>query len=182
MNTLCVILLVALVLLIWRPGLAFRHQKSEFYADTSPDFDVRKHLSGPMVADGIIFGPREQVVSRFTADFLGEWDGETGTLAEDFTYATGATQQRKWFLTMGENGHFTATADDIIGEGKGVQVGATVRLTYRIKLGESGGGHELDVVDWMYLMDNGAILNKSEMRKYGIKVAELVASIRPKGV
>ena len=181
MNTLCVILVLLLVLLIWRPGFAFRHQKSEFYADTLPAMDIRKHLNGPMVSEGIIFGPREQVLSRFTADFHGEWDGNTGTLAESFLYATGARQERKWFLTMGENGHFTATADDIIGEGKGVQVGSTVRLTYRIKLGDAGGGHELDVIDWMYLMENGAILNKSEMRKFGVKVAELVASIRPKG-
>ena len=182
MNTLCVVLLVLLGLLIWRPGFAFRHQKPEFYADTSPEFDIRKHLNGPMVADGVIFGPREQVVSRFTADFLGEWDGDTGSLAENFTYASGGTQSRKWHLKMGENGHFTATADDIIGEGQGIHVGSTIRLTYRIKLSDAGGGHELDVVDWMYLMENGSIINKSEMRKFGVKVAELVASIRPKGV
>lgn len=181
MTTLCVILFALLVLFIWRPGFAFRHQKPEFYADTGPAFDIRKHLSGDMVSDGIIYGPRSQVVSRFTADFRGEWDGENGTLAEDFTYATGATQQRKWFLKMGENGHFIATASDIIGEGQGVQVGSTVRLTYRIQLSEAGGGHVLDVVDWMYLMENGSILNRSEMRKFGVKVAELIASIRPAG-
>ena len=37
----------------------------------------------------------------------------------------------------------------------------------------------LDVTDWMYLMENGTIMNRSEMRKFGIKVAELIATIRP---
>lgn len=181
MTFLCLILFALLVLFIWRPGFAFRHQKPAFYAGTAPEFDIRTHLSGDMVSEGIIYGPRGQVVSRFTASFRGEWDGNSGTMAEDFTYATGAVQQRKWFLTMGDNGTFTATASDIIGEGQGVQMGATVRLTYRIKLSDAGGGHVLDVVDWMYLMENGSILNRSEMRKFGVKVAELVASIRPAG-
>jgi hypothetical protein len=37
----------------------------------------------------------------------------------------------------------------------------------------------LDVTDWMYLMENGTILNRSEMRKFGIKVVELIATMRP---
>ena len=37
----------------------------------------------------------------------------------------------------------------------------------------------LDVTDWLYLAQNGVIVNRSEMRKFGIKVAELVATMRP---
>jgi hypothetical protein len=36
----------------------------------------------------------------------------------------------------------------------------------------------LDVTDWMYLMKNGTIMNRSQFRKFGITVAELVATIR----
>ena len=38
----------------------------------------------------------------------------------------------------------------------------------------------LDVVDWMYLTPDGTIMNRSQFRKFGIKVAELVATLRPK--
>jgi hypothetical protein len=31
----------------------------------------------------------------------------------------------------------------------------------------------------MYLMQNGTIINRSQFRKFGIKVAELVATMRP---
>jgi hypothetical protein len=31
----------------------------------------------------------------------------------------------------------------------------------------------------MYLMSNGSIMNRSQFRKFGIKVAELVATMRP---
>ena len=58
-------------------------------------------------------------------------------------------------------------------------MGAMVELKYRIRLPEDAGGHVLNVTDWMYLMENGTILNRSEMRKFGIKVAELIATMRP---
>jgi hypothetical protein len=38
----------------------------------------------------------------------------------------------------------------------------------------------LNTVDWMYLTPNGTIMNRSQFRKFGIKVAELVATMRPK--
>jgi len=36
------------------------------------------------------------------------------------------------------------------------------------------------VVDWMYVTPDGVIANRSQFYKYGIKLAELVATIRPK--
>lgn len=35
------------------------------------------------------------------------------------------------------------------------------------------------VTDWMYLADNETIVNRSQFRKFGFKVAELVATMRP---
>ncbi len=181
MKLLLVAIIALLLLALLRPGFGFRSQRPHHYEGTGPVFDIRTHLSGEMISEGIIYGPMGRVVSRFVATMNGEWSDDTGTLSEDFAYAGGNTQARKWYLTMGEDGAFTATADDIIGKGHGQQTGATVQLHYRIRLPESAGGHVLDVTDWMYLMENGTIMNRSEMRKFGIKVAELVATIRPKG-
>ena len=82
-------------------------------------------------------------------------------------------------MKLSEDGQIQATAPDLIGTGHGQQSGATVMLSYEIKLTEEAGGHALKVTDWMYLMDNGAIMNHSQFRKYGFKVAELVATMRP---
>ena len=57
-------------------------------------------------------------------------------------------------------------------------VGPTVHLNYRITLPESAGGHTLSVTDWMYMCENGTIMNRSQFRKFGIKVAELIATMR----
>lgn len=160
--------------------LSFRGQKPEDYADKGPAFDLRKHLRGPILCEGVIYGPTGRVSSRFVADMEGRWEGNVGTLAERFRYDSGAVQNREWRLTLGNDGSIRAEADDVVGMGTGMQSGPGVVLNYRIRLPEDSGGHVLDTTDWMYLMENGSIINRSQFRKYGIKVAELVATMRPK--
>ncbi len=159
--------------------LSFAGQNPAEYASTTPEIDIRRHLSGPILCEGVIYGPTGRVRSRFIAEMNGRWDGERGTLAEHFRYAGGTEQHREWRLTLGAGGTIRAEAADIVGRGEGWQKGATVLLRYRIRLPDSAGGWALDVTDWMYLMENGTIINRSQFRKFGIKVAELVATMRP---
>ncbi len=176
-----VVFLLAILALVTVKGrfLSFRSQSPTDYSGTGPAFSLKKHLNGEILSEGLIYGPNGKMSNSFVARMVGEWDGNTGTLAEYFTYSNGKQMTRKWYLTLGTGNSFIATADDIVGEGKGEISGSTVKLTYRIILPEDAGGHTLDVTDWMYLTENGAIMNRSEMRKFGVKVAELIATMRP---
>lgn len=180
MNIIVLLLLAVLAALIARSRLlSFRAQSPSDYTGTGPEFSLSTHLNGDILSEGLIYGPNGKVSNSFVARMVGEWDGNKGTLAEYFTYSNGKQMTRKWYLTMGTGNTFIATADDIVGEGKGTISGSTVKLAYRIILPKDAGGHVLDVTDWMYLTENGAIMNRSEMRKFGIKVAELIATMRP---
>ena len=160
--------------------LGFEAQTSADYAGQGPEFDIRRHLNGDILCEGVIYGPTGRVVSRFVADFHAAWDGNVGHMTEEFRYDSGATQSRAWTLMLGNDGRIRAEADDVVGEGTGEQSGGTVQLCYRIRLPEDAGGHVLDATDWMYLVENGTIINRSQFRKFGVKVAELVATMRPK--
>ena len=162
--------------------LSFRAQSPEDYADHGPNFDIREHLNGPLLCEGVIYGPTGRVSSRFVAEFFAEWDGNTGIMREKFRYDSGEVQNREWRLQVDDAGKIKADADDLVGTGKGRQSGSSVKLEYNIQLTESAGGHVLSVVDWMYLLENGVIMNRSQFRKFGFKVGELVANIRPANV
>lgn len=166
--------------LVWLVNrrFTFRAQVPEDYAG-GPTFDIRKTLNGPLLCDGVIYGPTGRVSSRFTAEFDAKWNGDKGVMREHFRYDSGTTQEREWRLSVGGDGAIKAEADDLDGPGQGRQAGSGVQLTYRIRLPESAGGHVLDVTDWMYLLENGTIINRSQFRKYGFKVGELVATLRP---
>lgn len=159
----------------------FHGQSPADYANAPGEiFDLRTHLNGPIVCEGVVYGPTGRVTSRFVGDFMAEWDGNQGVMTERFSYDNGDEVLREWKLTLGNDGNIRALAEDVVGEGQGVQSGPTVQLKYRYKLPEEQGGHVLDTTDWMYLAPNGTIVNRSQFRKYGIKVAELVATMRRK--
>lgn len=174
-------LIVIMLMTLRSRLLSFQSQAPVEYQGKGPAFDLRRHLSGPIQCEGVIFGPTGRVSSRFVAQMEGRWDGDTGTLAEVFHYDSGTVQHRAWTLALGQGGAIVATAPDVVGEGRGEVAGPGVMLRYRIRLTPEAGGHVLDVVDWMYLMENGTIINRSQFRKFGIKVAELVATMRPAG-
>lgn len=158
--------------------IGFSTQKLSDFAGKGPAFDMARHLSGPILCEGVVYGPTGRVSSRFVADMVGTWDGTTGVLKERFRYDTGMVQDRQWTLRLGNAGAIAAEAPDVIGTGVGRVEGPAVEMRYRIRLAPEAGGHVLDVVDWMYLMENGTVMNRSQFRKFGIKVAELVATMR----
>ncbi len=158
--------------------MSFQAQTPADYTE-GPSFDIREVLNGPLLCDGIIYGPTGRVSSRFVARFEAEWTGDKGIMREHFSYDSGTTQDREWRLSVGPNGQITADADDLVGTGTGQQTGSGVQLNYTIKLPDSAGGHSLQVTDWMYLLENGNVMNRSQFRKLGIKVGELIATMRP---
>ncbi|MFN7224290.1 MAG: DUF3833 domain-containing protein [Paracoccaceae bacterium] len=172
-----VVLTLALLMLSKR-FVGFRSQTPADLADRGPRFDLRHHLSGPILCEGVIYGPTGRVTSRFVAEMDGTWHGNTGTLRERFRYDSGSVQDRCWTLKLGNDGNLRAEAPDVVGTGTGRAEGPAVEMRYRIRLDESAGGHVLDVVDWMYLMENGTIMNRSQFTKFGVTVAELVATMR----
>lgn len=173
-------LVLALVLLRAR-NASFAAQRPADYAATEPVFDLRTHLDGPIRCEGVIYGPLGRVASRFTGDFEGRWDGNRGVMTEHFQYDSGNTQDREWRLDLVGDGQVRADADDLVGTGTGQLSGASLCLCYNIRLPKEAGGHVLSVTDWMYVTPGGTVVNRSQFRKFGIKVAELVATLQKVG-
>ncbi|MFT3974342.1 MAG: DUF3833 family protein [Amaricoccus sp.] len=50
-------------------------------------------------------------------------------------------------------------------------------LRYRLRLPETS--HEVDVTGWLYLGPDGVIANRAQFRRFGIRLGEIVGTIRP---
>lgn len=171
--------IVVALILVKACFASFMAQVPDDYSD-GPMFNMREVFNGPIECEGVIYGPTGRVTSRFEADFIASWDGNIGTVREEFRYDSGNVQHREWKFTLGNDGSMKAEAPDLVGVGTGQQHGSAVQLNYNIKLTDEAGGHVLAVNDWMYMTPNGNVMNRSQFRKFGIKVAELVATMRPK--
>ena len=157
---------------------AFKSQNILRFKEEKNIFDIREFLNGDMLAEGMIYGFSGNLESTFIASFEGSWEGNDGTLIENFNFSSGKKQIRRWRLKVLDDGTIEGTAPDVIGKANGRQMGSAVKLEYKLKLSPELGGHAINVIDWMHLMENGTIINRSEFRKFGVKVGELVATFR----
>ena len=143
------------------------------YAGEAPKLDLRSYFNGPLTAHGLFTDRSGKVVRRFTVKMSCSWNGNQGTLDEDFTYSDGKKETRVWRLTDLGNGRYSGRADDVVGEAAGVAAGNALnwRYTLALKVDERIVNVQFD--DWMYLMDERVMLNKAAMSKFGIYLGEV---------
>lgn len=148
------------------------------YAGEQPVLDLKNYFNGTVDAWGIFQDRSGKVVKRFTVVMRCHWDGDTGTLDEDFTYSDGTTQKRVWTLKkIGEN-RYIGTADDVIGEANGTTGGNALNWKYVLALPVDGKVYHVNFDDWMYQMDDNVMLNRAVMSKFGIRLGEVTLSFR----
>jgi hypothetical protein len=116
---------------------------------------------------------RGRVVNRFDVDMVGKWEGETGTLTEHFVYYDGKKQERVWTIKKLPDGKYIGTAADILGKADGKQNGSAVRWSYSMDLPVGDATYRIKFDDWMWQMNDGVLINRSYLKKFGITVAEL---------
>lgn len=146
------------------------------YRDNTPKLDLQAYFDGPVKAWGFIQDWRGRVTTRFDVVMVGSWDGDTGTLEEDFNYYEGndgKTTRRVWTITKTAEGRYTGRADDIIGVAGGETSGNAMRWAYVMDIPVDGKTYRIKLDDWMFLMNDGVLINRSYLKKFGFTVAEL---------
>lgn len=148
----------------------------DHYVNEKPTLDLRTYFNGTLDAHGIFTDRSGQVVKRFTVLMQCTWTGDQGVLDESFTYSDGSTQKRVWRLTRHPDGRYTGVADDVMGIAQGQVRGNAFHWTYTLALPVDGKVYEVQFDDWMYLVDAQVMLNRAEMRKFGIRLGEVTLS------
>ena len=146
------------------------------YAQETPVLDLKTYFSGTLDGWGIFQDRSGKVVKRFHVVIDAKWQGDIGTLDEHFTWSDGTTSRRVWTLTKIGPNRYTGRADDVIGQAEGHAAGNALRWKYVLALPVDGKTYHVDFDDWMYLMDDKIMLNRSEMRKFGVRLGELTLS------
>ncbi len=148
--------------------------KLDSYTETEPKMDVKDYFNGPIKAWGIVQDWRGKVVSRFDVTMVGSWEGDVGTLKEEFVYYDeDKTQQRTWTITKNNDGTYQGTAGDILDTAIGKTNGSAMNWAYRMDLPVDGSVYRITFDDWMWQMNDGVLINRSYLKKFGLTVAEL---------
>lgn len=150
--------------------------KPDQYAKELPRLDVENYFNGTLDAHGMFQDRSGDVIKRFVVVIKCNWQGNTGTLDEDFTYSDGTLQKRVWTLKKTADGRFTATAPDVIGTAEGIVSGNSLRWRYVLALPVDGKIINVDMDDWMFLIDDKVMLNRTAMSKFGVGLGNITLS------
>ena len=143
------------------------------YKENRPKLDLPHYFVGTTDAWGMFQKRSGEVVRRFHVVVVGSQAEGKLILNEQFQYDDGMKQQRIWTLTQSADGIWHGTAADVVGEAIGQISGNTLHWRYTLTLPVDGTPINLQVDDWMYMLDDGAILNRTSMQKLGIEVGQV---------
>ncbi len=148
------------------------------YAAEQPVLDLRTYFTGIVDGYGLFTDRSGKVVKRFTVVMNCSWQGTDGVLDEDFTYSDGTRQRRIWRVRQLPDGRYTGRADDVVGEAQGQARGNALRWNYTLALPVEGRTWNVQMDDWMYLVNREVMLNRTTMTKFGVRLGEVTLSFR----
>jgi len=152
----------------------------QVYRTEQPALDLASYFDGTLEGHGMVLDRAGQVQRRFVVRIKGTWNGDIGTLDEDFAWSDGKQQGRVWTLrrAASDSSRWIGTAADVVGEAQGLVAGNALNWTYTLDLATDGGRYKIAFDDWMFLIDERVLLNRAVMTFYGVRVGEVLISFR----
>ncbi len=147
------------------------------YARESPKLDLATYFSGKVDGWGMVQDRSGKVLRRLVVEIDCRWNGEEGVLDESFRWSDGKTEKHVWKIRK-QGDRYVGTAADVVGSAHGAAAGNTLQWRYVLKLPEDAGGYEMNMDDWMWLIDDKTLANRTSMSKLGVKFAEITIFFR----
>jgi hypothetical protein len=148
----------------------------EEYRATTPVLKLEHYFNGRLEAWGMFQGRSGEVKKRFHVVIDARWNGNFGVLDEHFRWSDGTESQRIWTLIRQPDGSYRGKADDVIGEAIGKVAGNALHWRYVMAVPVDGKTYHVAFDDWMFLMDDKVMLNRSTMSKWGFHLGEVTLS------
>jgi hypothetical protein len=149
----------------------------EVYRNEKPQLDLKRYFNGTVDGWGMVQNRSGRVLRRFHVVIVASWDDSKGVLDESFDWSDGKKERRVWHIVK-TGDRYSGSAGDVVGRAAGEAAGNTLRWAYVLKLPPEQGGYEVDVDDWMFLLDDETLLNRSTINKFGIRFGDITISFR----
>ena len=138
------------------------------FENEKPRLVLEDYFDGKTKAWGMFHDRFGNLKRSFKVDITGTLDTDTLTLDEKFVYNDGEKESRIWSIKILGNNKYSGTADDVIGEATGVSSGNALNWKYKLNLKVKESTIAVDFDDWMFLQDDNILMNRAEVKKWGI--------------
>ena len=149
----------------------------DYYSQSQPEFNFKTFFNGKLKAYGVVQDYKGELTRKLVVDMDASWDGNKGVIEEDFVYDDGETQKRIWKITLNDDNTLTGTASDVLGIATGESDGSVFHWNYNVEIPYDGSSLEVNFDDWMYLVTNTRLINRTSIVKFGVEVGEVTLVI-----
>ena len=150
----------------------------EQFAGTGPAFDPVTFFTGHVTSWGVLENRSGYPTEAITTDCRGEPDGPDGLhMVQHLTEGT-QQQTRDWHMRRVTPTRFEATANDVVGTASGEAAGRAFHWTFTLALHPGNALENVTMDQWMYLQEDGSMINRDTIRKFGVIVAEVTEHFR----
>jgi hypothetical protein len=148
-----------------------------FHAGT-PTFEPDRFFEGPVRSWGVVERRSGKPSSRFRTETNGVREGESLVLTQHFFYEDGRTQQRVWRIHRINEHQYEATANDVVGVGRGEAYGNAFHWEYTLAARPGNPLLNVRMKHWMYLQPDGSMLNRVQVTKFGLILEQITEYFR----
>jgi uncharacterized protein YceK len=142
------------------------------YAKETPKLDLATYFNGKVDGWGMVQDRSGKVLRRMVVELDCKWNGNEGVLDESFQWSDGKTEKRVWKIRK-DGDRYIGTAGDVVGEANGEASGNALRWNYILALPVGDSTYQMSMDDWMWMIDEKTMANRTTMSKFGVKVAEI---------
>lgn len=151
------------------------------FKNNKPELVLEDYFNGKTRAWGLFHDRFGNLKRSFEVDINGVLDGNTLTLDEKFSYDDGEKESRIWTIKILENNKYSGTADDVVGEAIGESSGNALHWKYKLNLKVKNSVIQVDFDDWMFLQDEGVLINRAEVKKWGLNLGVVtITFVKPR--
>ena len=143
------------------------------FSNSEPVLRIEEYFAGRTKAWGIFEDRFGGLRRQFVVDIQGKWDGAELILDERFHYSDGEKDRRVWTIRKVDENNYEGQAGDVIGIAKGEAYGNALNWRYDMDLKVGEGTLRVHFNDWMFLQEDGVLVNRARVTKFGIEIGEV---------
>lgn len=148
------------------------------FTGTTPAFDPVMFFTGHVVSWGVLEDRSGYPTGPVITDCRGELDGPDSLHMVQHLTEGIDRQVRDWHMHRVSPTQFEATANDIVGVAKGESAGRVFHWSFVLALEPGNVLENVTLDQWMYLEDDGSMVNRDTIRKFGVVVAGVTEHFR----
>lgn len=151
--------------------------RPEDFSSKEPRFVLEEYFADHVKGYGVFFDRFGDVRREFTLFVDGEETEDGIILHEDLRFHDGERITRSYVVTKVDEHRYSVEADAFDGTAQIESYGNTLKWTYALKQKIGGSVWVLHFDDWMFLREDGVVLNRAFGSKWGFDVGEVFMTL-----